>query len=725
MTQVVIDDVIPRTQLIATAGQTVFNTNWTADVSTDVDVYARAVSVPPNDITQIVDPSLYNVTFIGGSQTVRVTFLSGRVLNDVITIVRNTPAERLNLYINTNFVPSMLNQDFGILTLVDQQAQMYDTVINPGYYVSATIDPDSILGGGDKILPILPAQHIWRKNDANTAIETIPIPSGGFGPGDAFYWVSTSNVLLSNSVDMGALSSGLLKQTVSTGFATPSIALLDIDYYGPGMTGYLESPAGIKDENGNIMEVFLPMENAVNYIALLNATIGNQPGFNAMGADSSIGMGFATKADAPFKFYSQGETIVEYHTGTAYQRVSKFLFEDVSGDFTYTFPQASGTIALVGGGTVVDSIEGTEHQVLVNGTFGAPQIGDCVLTLPQDIDITSSPTFDALTVPTFYDANGLTAFTIQTVASQVNYISFYPQPSGSGPTIAALGSDTDINFNLLPKGLGTVQLLSANPTNPFIVTNGTNKQHITQFLFANTANTRNVTFQDSDGTVAWLTDIVSTAPTQQRFTSGSGTYTTPANVLYIRIRMVGGGGGGSGSGTATGAVAGAGGNTTFGSSLLTCGGGGGGIFGTTGGAGGGAGGSATLNSPAFGTALTGGSGTGNCFHTASTSNFGGAPGAVSPFGGAGGGGQNQVVGSSAVANSGSGGGGGGDGNANLNGVAGTGGGAGGFIDAIITSPSASYAYAIGASGTAGAAGTSGLAGGSGGSGYIEVTEYYK
>lgn len=217
MTQVVIDDIIPRTQLLATAAQTVFNTNWTSDAATDVDVYARAVSVPPDDIAQLVSPTLYNVTFVGGSQTVRVTFLSGRVLNDVITIVRNTPAERLNLYINTNFVPSMLNQDFGILTLVDQQAQMYDTVVNPGYYVSATIEPDTILGGGDTILPILPAKYGWRKNATNTEIEPIYIPDGGLAPGSAKYLIQTATADLPNAQVMGVLPTGFVVNTNSTG----------------------------------------------------------------------------------------------------------------------------------------------------------------------------------------------------------------------------------------------------------------------------------------------------------------------------------------------------------------------------------------------------------------------------------------------------------------------------------------------------------------------------
>lgn len=182
MTQVIIDDIVPRTQLVASAGQTVFNTNWTANAASDVLVYARADGVEPDDETQLVSTTDYNVTFIGGSQTVRVTFLSGRTLDDVITIVRNTPSERMNLYINTNFVPSMLNEDFGILTLVDQQAQMYDTVINPRYNVSATIEPDSMLGGGDIVLPILPPGFGWRKSLDGTKIEAIAIPDGGFAP---------------------------------------------------------------------------------------------------------------------------------------------------------------------------------------------------------------------------------------------------------------------------------------------------------------------------------------------------------------------------------------------------------------------------------------------------------------------------------------------------------------------------------------------------------------
>ncbi len=214
---------------------------------------------------------------------------------------------------------------------------------------------------------------------------------------------------------------------------------------------------------------------------------------------------------------------------------------------------------------------------------------------------------------------------------------------------------------------------------------------------------------------------VSAVPTVQKFTSGSGNYTTPAGVLYINVIMVGAGGGGAGSGTGAGGNAGATGATsTFGTTLLSCVGGTGGAAGSS--QSGGAGGTASLGA-AIGTALTGGSGMPNpesnvalVFPTA------GAGGANS-LGGAGGGGPSNGAGQNGTANTGAGGGGGG---MISTGVSGCGGGAGGFVDAIIT-PTAGqvFAYVVGAGGTAGTAGSGGQAGGTGAAGYIEVREYYQ
>lgn len=213
MTSVIINDILPREQFTATAGQTVFNTLYTADDETDIDVYARADGVAPDDESQLVDPSLYNVTFIGSTETVRVTFLSGRALGDIITIVRNTPSTRDNLYTNTNFVPEMLNQDFGILTLVDQQAQLYDELVAPHYNVSAPIDTPV-----DVILPILEENQIWAMAPSRTGIIAYDVPAGGgVAPKESKYLIQTADTELPNAQVMGSLATGFVYNTTSSG----------------------------------------------------------------------------------------------------------------------------------------------------------------------------------------------------------------------------------------------------------------------------------------------------------------------------------------------------------------------------------------------------------------------------------------------------------------------------------------------------------------------------
>lgn len=225
----------------------------------------------------------------------------------------------------------------------------------------------------------------------------------------------------------------------------------------------------------------------------------------------------------------------------------------------------------------------------------------------------------------------------------------------------------------------------------------------------------------------------SSPPTVQTFLSGSGTYTRPTtpSPSYIKVTMVGAGGGGAGSSVVSsndGGFGTSGGNTTFGTSLLTANGG---AFGPNGaGAGnGGAGGTASVTTSATVLqleAISGAYGQGGNYTTAANVFLMGGNGGSSPLGGGGagagaGGGGSPVAGTDGSINSGSGGGGA---SAPSLGEAGTGGGAGGYVQAIITSPSATYSYSVGSLGSAGAAGTGGAAGGAGGSGIIIVEEYY-
>jgi hypothetical protein len=214
--------------------------------------------------------------------------------------------------------------------------------------------------------------------------------------------------------------------------------------------------------------------------------------------------------------------------------------------------------------------------------------------------------------------------------------------------------------------------------------------------------------------------LATTPPTVQRFLSGTGTYTKPANATYIKIRMVGAGGGGGGSqGGGAGGNGGAGGSTTF-SPNLTAGGGSGGSGNNVSIPGSAAGGVNTITAgPTILSAFSGGASTSAANNSSVATAYGGSAGGSSHFGGSGAGGAQTTAGGAGAANSGSGGGGaGGTQGAN---AATCGGGSGAFIEAVIASPASSYSYTIG---TGGSAGSGSTLGGAGSAGYIEVTEFY-
>lgn len=191
--------------------------------------------------------------------------------------------------------------------------------------------------------------------------------------------------------------------------------------------------------------------------------------------------------------------------------------------------------------------------------------------------------------------------------------------------------------------------------------------------------------------------------------ANNGTYTVPANAKYLIVEGCGGAGGGAGSGTIPGAP-GAGVTTTFGTSLLT---GNGGAAGLSNGAAA-AGGTATGGD----TNISGGSGG----SAGGVANVSGGAGGISLFGGAGPSPAPGAVGVAASANSCSGGSGASSGSTILSGG---GGGAGGYFRKLISSPNATYSYAIGTGGNGGTAGTGGFAGGNGAAGHLIITVYFQ
>ena len=172
---VVVNDITPYIQYTAAGGATIFTFPFLAYANTDINVYYTPVNTVPNDITNILTyVTNYTVALnvqpaIGGTVTLNVACNAG----DIVTIVRNQPDQRLNNYIDGGpFLASVVNPDFNQIVLMNQQEKMYDTRLSVHYNLSATINPVA-----DVYLPVLPPLSFWRKNQNNTAIEAVQIPS--------------------------------------------------------------------------------------------------------------------------------------------------------------------------------------------------------------------------------------------------------------------------------------------------------------------------------------------------------------------------------------------------------------------------------------------------------------------------------------------------------------------------------------------------------------------
>jgi hypothetical protein len=286
--------------------------------------------------------------------------------------------------------------------------------------------------------------------------------------------------------------------------------------------------AGIKDSSGNyLFEYDTAGALAVNHLKLISALTTNAPILTAAGTDTNIDIAITPKGT--------GALILDGLTWpTSDGAPNTFLFTDGSGNLAFT------------GASVATAIIGTANQVLANGTSGSMQTGNVTLTTPQDIAVTSIPTFAGLNL------NGSTSGTLSLLATAITGTNTITFPAATGtvaltsqlPTPSALTRVDDTNVTLTLGGSPTVALLAATSltlgwtgqlsltrggTNASLVASNGGIVYSTATAFAilsGTATANQVLLSGSSAAPAW-----STATYPATTTINQLLYSSSANVI--------------------------------------------------------------------------------------------------------------------------------------------------------------------------------------------------
>lgn len=427
MSQVVIGDILPYTQAVAILNQTIFGTNWTANAFSDVVVYVTPFGDAPDDFTQILQyPADYSVIFLGAELEVQVTLVTPSGAGDIVTITRQTPADRMNLYTNTNFLPTMLNNDFGILTLVDQQAQLVNQLIGPRYNYSAIII-DVI----DTILPILGENETWVKNSNNTAIIPYTLPTSGIAPADDTYITLTDETAtLPNSVNFAGLEAGL---TIFTG------------------TGFITNPV---DGTTNEINVANPtgVSGPITISIANNAVI---PGTAGMGIPAgttgqrvtptapSIGFRYNTTIDSVEYFGLDGWTqLIDNNDG--------IILPGLQNDLAY----------YAANGSILSPLTTANNSVLITSAGGVPSLST---VLPGGLTTTDPVVSQGLATKNYVDTTALNGTSVY-AASAATLGTVTQSGAGVGATITNAGTQAVFSIDGVNPPVGVNVLIKNTAT---------------------------------------------------------------------------------------------------------------------------------------------------------------------------------------------------------------------------------------------------------------------
>lgn len=197
----------------------------------------------------------------------------------------------------------------------------------------------------------------------------------------------------------------------------------------------------INDTNGNTAGWFGGTASAVNWLQLGNSIAGAKPLLRSQGSDTNVGLSICPKG-----------------TGTVVL---------LDGAFQFVL-EAAGVTSAVNSLLVANAVAGADPYLQAVGSDAAVSLnlrtkstGVVKANGVEVVTISGTQTLSAKTLTSpkinqINDSNGNLNIAIGAVASAVNYFQVNNSATGNGVNLYALGSDTNIDLNLLSKGTGQV-----------------------------------------------------------------------------------------------------------------------------------------------------------------------------------------------------------------------------------------------------------------------------
>jgi len=380
----------------------------------------------------------------------------------------------------------------------------------------------------------------------------------------------TSDINLPDAFDLGLLSSGILKQTVILGVSTPNIAINEVDYYGPTMTGFLQSPAGIKNSSGETIVTFSSIPSSENYINISSRPFGFAPSISVNGPVADIGIDYFTKGSGSHIFISTSNIPFSIFSGTSSQHMTTFSFSDTPFSRTATFQDSDGTLAYLSDipsvtPSALSKTDDTNVTVTLGGSPTVSLLAPTSLTLgwTGQLSLSRGGSNANLTASDggiiYSTATAMSVLSGTATARQMLQSGASGAPSWSTTTYPATNPINTMMYSSADNVLSNISASNSSvlTTDSSGVPSFSGPLSDGQLIIGSTGSNPavatispgfGISIVNSAGGIAIANSATGRLKSFQILTSGVGaTYTTPAGITSIFVEAIGGGGGGGGA----------------------------------------------------------------------------------------------------------------------------------------------------------------------------------